>query len=402
MSREKWHTLLIAGLLIALTASIILHPKASLEASRSGLEVWWTIVFPSLLPFFIVSELLIGFGIVRFAGVLLEPVMRPLFKVPGAGGFVWAMGIASGFPAGAKLTALLRKEKQLTQIEAERLVSFTNCSSPLFMFAAVSVGIFKNPALGLLLASAHYLSNLCVGIIMRFHGRRTEALQNQARRKNRFFPSVSEAFLALHETRLKNKKPIGKMLGDAVLGSVQTLLIIGGFIILFSVLNRMLDITGFSSAAAAALNHLFLLFSVPPTLTKPFLAGLFEITQGNMEMSKASAGLLFKIMLAGFILGFSGLSVQAQVASILAETDIRFLPFFIARIMQGFLAAFLTWLLWNPLYIGRGGVSETSVPPDSPPGLEAMNPLFAAGPAITLIFLVLYIWLYWRKTLRTV
>ena len=66
--------------------------------------MWWEIVFPSLLPFFIVSEMLIGFGVVKFIGVLLEPFMRPLFKVPGVGGFVWAMGMASGFPAGAKFT----------------------------------------------------------------------------------------------------------------------------------------------------------------------------------------------------------------------------------------------------------------------------------------------------------
>ncbi|MBS2968855.1 sporulation integral membrane protein YlbJ [Metabacillus sp. KIGAM252] len=396
MSREKWNTLLIAFLMLALTASIILHPKASLEASRGGLEVWWTIVFPSLLPFFIISELLIGFGIVRFAGVLLEPVMRPLFKVPGSGGFVWAMGIASGFPAGAKLTARLRKEKQLTNIEAERLVSFTNCSSPLFMFAAVSVGIFKNPALGILLASAHYLSNLLVGIIMRFHGRQTEA-QNEIRIKKFPFPLFSEAFGALHETRLKNKKPIGKMLGDAVLGSVQTLLVIGGFIILFSVLTRILDIVGFSNMAAGILSQAFYLFSLPETLTKPLIAGVFEITQGNMEASKANAGLLSKVIMASFILGFSGLSVQAQVASILAETDVRFFPFFIARMMQGFFAAILTWVLWKPLYVNRGGISETYAPPNGIEELEPLNILYSAGPLITLFFLCLYIWLYWRK-----
>ncbi|KZZ82966.1 sporulation integral membrane protein YlbJ [Bacillus sp. SJS] len=396
MGREKWNTLLIAFLLLTLTASIILHPKASLEASRGGLEVWWTIVFPSLLPFFIISELLIGFGVVRFAGVLLEPVMRPLFKVPGSGGFVWAMGIASGFPAGAKLTSRLRKEKQLTSIEAERLVSFTNCSSPLFMFAAVSVGIFKNPALGILLASAHYLSNLLVGILMQFHGSQTES-KDEARVKKLPFPSFSEAFSALHETRLKNKKPIGKMLGDAVLGSVQTLLVIGGFIILFSVLTKILDIVGFSNMAAGILNQLFTIFSLPESLTKPLIAGIFEITQGNMETSKASAGLLSKVIMASFILGFSGLSVQAQVASILAETDIRFFPFFIARIMQGFLAAILTWLLWKPLYVNRGGVSLTYAPSQGTEGLEPFSLLFSSGPLITLFFLGLYIWLYWRK-----
>ena len=115
--------------------------------------------------------MLIGFGVVKFIGVLLEPLMRPLFKVPGVGGFVLAMGMASGFPAGAKLTARLRQEGQLTQIEAERLVSFTNSSNPIFIFGAVSVGFFQNPKLGVIFALSHYLGNICVGIIMRFYGK---------------------------------------------------------------------------------------------------------------------------------------------------------------------------------------------------------------------------------------
>ena len=83
--------------------------------------MWWEIVFPSLLPFFIVSEMLIGFGVVRFIGVMLEPLMRPLFRVPGVGGFVWAMGMASGFPAGAKLTARLRQEEQISKLKQNDL-----------------------------------------------------------------------------------------------------------------------------------------------------------------------------------------------------------------------------------------------------------------------------------------
>ena len=39
-----------------------------------------------------------------------------------------------------------------------------------------------------------------------------------------------------------------------------------------------------------------------------------------------------KPSLPALSLGFSGFSVHAQVASILAQTDIRFQPFFFARI----------------------------------------------------------------------
>jgi sporulation integral membrane protein YlbJ len=219
-----------------MAASLISFPQESFEASVRGLNMWWKIVFPSLLPFFIVSEMLIGFGVVRFLGVLLEPLMRHLFKVPGVGGFVMAMGMASGFPAGAKLTARLRQDGQLTRIEAERLVSFTNSSNPIFIFGAVSIGFFHNPQLGIVLALAHYLGNICVGMIMRFYGKRDVEKQTDQTKKFQ----LRSAFSILHQTRLNDNRPIGKLLGDAVTSSVQTLLMIGGFIIMFSVLNKLL------------------------------------------------------------------------------------------------------------------------------------------------------------------
>lgn len=170
MTPSKLKTAVLALMATIFTFSLIAFPEEAFEASIRGLNMWWEVVFPSLLPFFIICEMLIGFGVVKFIGVLLEPLMRPLFRVPGAGGFVWAMGIASGFPAGAKLTARLRQEGQLTRNEAERLVSFTNSSNPLFIFGAVSVGFFYNPHLGVILALSHYCGNFLVGLTMRFYG----------------------------------------------------------------------------------------------------------------------------------------------------------------------------------------------------------------------------------------
>jgi sporulation integral membrane protein YlbJ len=325
----------------------MINPQATLDSSIRGLHIWWGIVFPSLLPFFILSELLISFGIVSFIGVLVEPLMRPLFRVPGIGGFVWAMGMASGFPSGAKLSATLRKQQHLTRIEAERLVSFTNSSNPLFIFGAVSVGFFHNTQLGVVLAISHYVSNMCVGFIMRFHGRKEE--KHPPKRTSSF--SLRTAFHVLHEKRMQETRPIGKILGDAVSSSIQTLLMIGGFIILFSVLNRMLTLIGIIPFLTYWFQYILHILSLSTTLALPLLSGIFEITLGSQLTSLAEhTPLLQQAIITSFILGFGGLSVQAQVASILADTDIRFKPYFIARIIQAFLAAFFTYILWKPLY----------------------------------------------------
>ncbi|RLQ95851.1 sporulation integral membrane protein YlbJ [Falsibacillus albus] len=400
MVLSKIKTLILAAAITIMAISMIVYPEESFEASIRGLNMWWEIVFPSLLPFFIISEMLIGFGVVKFIGVLLEPFMRPLFKVPGVGGFVWAMGMATGFPSGANLTARLRKEGQLTRIEAERLVCFTNSSNPLFIFGAVSVGFFYNPNLGVILALSHYLGNFTVGLFMRFYGREQTGSKPERKKK----PSIRAAFSSLHQTRIKEERPIGKILGDAVVSSIQTLLMIGGFIILFSVINKLLFFLHITSFISIFINGFFHMIDFPEALGIPFISGLFEITLGSKMTSQAeAANLMQQAMTVSFILGFSGFSVQAQVASILANTDIRFKPFFAARILHGFSAACLTFLMWKPLFerFYSTGIPSYSTPvflhSESRLWKDALEFFIHFGPMITIGALVLYIILYTRK-----
>ncbi|KAA0548047.1 sporulation integral membrane protein YlbJ [Bacillus sp. BGMRC 2118] len=398
LSRVK--TLFLAVFVTLMAVALISFPQESFEASIRGLDMWWKVVFPSLLPFFIVSEMLIGFGVVSFIGVILEPIMRPLFRVPGIGGFVWAMGMASGFPAGAKLTARMRQEEQLTAIEAERLVSFTNSSNPLFIFGAVAVGFFHDPKIGLVLALAHYLGNICVGLIMRFHGASDQPKKSKGNKRI----SIIEAFRVLHRTRVKDNRPIGKLLGDAVLSSIKTLLMIGGFIILFSVLNQILSLVNITQLIGLLISFFLQLLHLSPDLSVPFISGLFEITLGSDLTSDTDASLLHKVIITSFILGFCGFSVQAQVASILSETDIRFYPFFIARIFHGFIASIFAFLLWTPLYENATESSQSLAIPvfnmtlqSSNEMAQLWNVLIELGPIFTILSLFLYVILLSRR-----
>jgi sporulation integral membrane protein YlbJ len=400
--RSKLKTIVLAVSVTAMAASMIIFPQESLDASIRGLNMWWKIVFPSLLPFFIISELLIGFGVVKFIGVLLEPLMRPLFRVPGVGGFVWAMSMASGSPSGAKLTARLRQDGQLSKIEAERLASFTNSSNPLFIFGAVSVGFFHNAQLGIILALSHYLGIVSVGLIMRFSGKNEETSDQDSKKKL----SIIDAFNALHKTRVNDERPIGKLLGDAVMSSIQTLLMIGGFIIIFSVINKLLYLLGVTAFLASFIEVLLKFFGLSELLSMAFISGLFEITMGSKMASQVEdATLLNQIIITSFILGFGGFSVQAQVASLLAPTDIRFQPFFIARIIHGLFAGLYTMLLWEPVFLR---FFQKEQPTDTLPVMSRLAEegsrlaefhlsFTQFGPLITLFSLFIYILIYYKR-----
>lgn len=404
MWRSRFKTVFLAVSVTIMAASLVVYPEESFKASIRGLDMWWQIVFPSLLPFFIISEMLIGFGIVRFIGVLLEPLMRPLFRVPGVGGFVWAMGMASGFPAGAKLTARLRQEKQISRIEAERLVAFTNSSNPLFIFGAVSVGFFKNANLGIILALSHYLGNICVGLIMRYYGRNDPEEKEKEKEKIKSKFPIRTALIALHRTRVNDKRPIGKLLGDAVTSSIQTLLMIGGFIILFSVINKILFHLHITAFLAKIIEYILKTLAIPESLSVPLISGLFEITQGSQMTSQVQGVSLMQMtIITSFILAFSGFSVQAQVASILAQTDIRFQPFFFARILQGFFASFFTIVLWKTVYEHFYNQEQPShaIPVffiEESSWLQSIYQYInSSGPIITLSFLSLYIVILARR-----
>lgn len=314
---------LAASVAIALTVTTMLYPEEAFASALSGLRVWWDIVFPALLPFFILSQILMGLGVVSMMGVLLEPLMRPLFNVPGAGSFVMAMGLASGCPIGAILTAKLRRQRICRQVEAERLLSFTNTADPLFMFGAVAVGLFADARLGSVLALAHYLSSLTVGFIMRFYRRSATVTTDSVPPGN----LLLRALRALPRARRQDGRPLGQLFGDAVRNSVTSLLHIGGFIILFSVVIRMATVVGFVDLLAAAVAFPLSLIGVSSTLATSVVSGFFEITSGTELVASAGAPLLQRVAMAGAIIAWSGLSVHGQVASILHDTDIRIGPY---------------------------------------------------------------------------
>jgi sporulation integral membrane protein YlbJ len=341
-------TLFLGSIAFFLVVSLVLFPEEAFHSSLKGLIIWWEVVFPALLPFFIASEILMGFGVVHFMGVLLEPMMRPIFRVPGTGAFVMAMGLASGYPIGAKLTARLREQNLITRSEGERLVSFTNTADPLFMFGAVAVGFFHDVTLGVIIAIAHYTSSLILGFLMRFHDPHGESTIMPVTTHGNMF---TRALRAMHRARIQDGRTLGQLMGDAVTSSMNTLMLIGGFIMMFSVIIKVLTIINVTEFFSVLIGIILLPLGVPQGLFPALFSGFFEITLGSQLAANApgQVSLAWKVAIASGIIAWSSMSVHAQVASILSTTDIRYTPYLFARIIHGFLAAALTLILWDPV-----------------------------------------------------
>ena len=343
--------LLLPFVCITFILLLIMFSNTAVESAAKGIVLWLNVVFPSLFPFFVASEILSRTGFIKSLGILLEPIMRPIFNVPGCGSFALAMGITSGYPVGAKLTANMREEGLLTKTESERLLSFTNNSGPLFIIGAVSVGMFKNSEIGFVLLLCHILACLTVGMLFRFYGNRRDSIRKiedyriLKRFKKELFKSKSINF--------------GEVLGDSIRNSINTMLVIGGFITLFSVIINLLLDTGVIIVVSTHLSAIVSFIGIPKDIIAPVLSGFFEITTGINMISKTN-GISFiqQLAAASFILGWAGLSVHFQVYSIISKTDISIKPYLIGKLVQGIFAAIYVSILMN-IFVMTGSKSKS-------------------------------------------
>src|SRR5699024_9768418 len=214
------------------------------------------------------------------------------------------------------------------------------------------------------------------------------------------------AFKEMHKTRLEDTRPFGKVVGDAVVHSIQTLVMIGGFIILFSVFTKLLFLIGLSPIIAKVFKVLLVILGLPADLALPFFSGLFEITLGAQMISQlATDGVLAKIVIISFILGFNGFSVQAQVASIIVKTYIRFAPYFFALLLHGLFASILCILLFKPLYLNRQAFEREDIPVLQDVHENnwqiALDILKQIGPVVTIFFLGVAGFLLYKRQLKT-
>ena len=338
---------LILPLLLA-TAAMTLQPEKTVAAARSALTLWANAVVPSLLPFFILAELLVRLGAAQLAGRRLAPLMRPLFDLPGEAALGLVMGFCSGFPTGAAVAAELRRDGSVTAEEGGRLLAFTNNAGPLFVTATVASALLETPQAAALLCAAHYGINLLLGLAL---GRLSRARRG---RRGQEVPSPAHAAAPA-------APPFAALMKAAAQRAAANLLLIGCYMAFFAV-------------AAALL--------VPAEGRPPLEAGiscLLEMSLGINALAESGLKTTALLPLVGAELAFGGLSVQMQVLALTADTDISPRLYLLSRPLHAALSAVfiraMLPLLGLPQPVSGGGAGMIA------PGAGALfrSSLYQAG-----------------------
>ena len=325
----KLRKLIIPSIFALFTVSLILFSSSNLSAAYNGLTLWATSVVPSLFPFFVATELLSYTNIVHYLGKFFNKLMKPLFNVRGEGSFAFIMGIISGYPVGAKIACNFRESNICSKEECERLLAFTNNSGPLFIIGTVGIKMFGSSTIGILLIITHILACITVGFCFKFW---------KIDSSMHLINSASSKSNSINKVNFSN---LGEVMSKSIANSISTILNIGGFIVIFSVIISILKHSHF----IFLFEPLVKFSHIPTDIVESLLLGIVEITNGIFAISTiAIKKISVSIILTAFLLGCGGISILLQVWSIVSKTDLSIKPYVIGKILHGIFAAVYTFL----------------------------------------------------------
>ena len=307
MSRKIVFSLcvLLCGALIALNGE-------AAEAARSGFALWQNSVMPALLPFFVCTGLMRKLGLISLGN-------------PAA---LMALSFISGAPGGARLCAgLYGDSAQDNTVMAASL----NALSPMFITGAFASSMLRCPQAAIPIVSAQLIAMLVFFIV-----------------------ALKATPMPAHIEAREEKANAGVLFAASVTEAAASLISICGMIVFFSVLMRMLEITGLLSIIAWPLKQLILLLNGPGHAAEVMICAA---ATGASRIADAALSLREATALAAFVFSFGGLCIMAQ-SMIFMRIDIK--KYLICKLAQGMLAALIAYLLF-PLCC-NGAQSVTAEP----------------------------------------
>jgi sporulation integral membrane protein YlbJ len=300
---------------------VLLKSSYVMASVSFSLKLWCENIFPSLFPFFVISNILINCGFASFLGEILKPFMYKVFRIRGESSFVLVMSLLSGFPSSSKYTRELYDKGLINEHEASKLLTFTHFSNPLFVLGTISIMFLNNKEVGLLILICHYIPNIIIGLMFRNY---------YISKKDTDKVSLKKAFDIMHTKRLASGKSIGLMISNALMNAINTLLLILGVVTMFLIITTIID----QNITLSAYNQ-------------TILNGSLEMTQGLKYVSLLPIPLKNKALLSAMFISFGGFSVHMQTIGMISDSKIKYMPFLIARILHASMSGLLFYFLFD-------------------------------------------------------
>lgn len=289
---------------VAFLLCLLWKPQTAFAGASSGLLLWSQTVLPTLLPFMICSNLIVSLDAVSLLILPFRPFLRSMLKLSDSGSYILISGILCGYPMGAKTCSEFLDSRRISPKEASYLLSISNHASPMFLLGYVAASItapFRLCHLFLSLYAPVFLIALAA----------------------RYLYGISSC-TDCQETR---EDAISQPFDQMLMSSIEVMVKIGGYIMLFSILAEFIRLLPISSWRVRSL-----------------ILGFVEITTGIQSLSIHTSG-LFQALAIVTVTAFGGLSGLFQTKSVLKNAGLSIRHYLAWKLLHSFLSCIIFLLL---------------------------------------------------------
>ena len=248
---------------------ILLSPQTVMEGVRNGIRLNLYSVIPSLLPFMVLSNIMLKYNLCQYISYIFKPFLSKIFKISSNGCFATIIGFTCGYPMGAKIIGELYSQKMLSKSEACYLITFCNNCSITFLLNYIiyeCLGAKIPVSTGILFV---YIPPIITGLI------------------NKFFFHIDVNSEMTKTSSACHQHPI--------FAAVKSMSILSVYIICFTVVAKWIETMDFL-----------------PFFIKILIAGITEITSGaNFIVTQISNNMLRMAFIFACTI-FGGVSIMLQ------------------------------------------------------------------------------------------
>ena len=307
--------------IVLFLALMLFFPASSYYGAKKGLLLWFNTILPTLLPFIILSNLIIRLQITKPLSRLLYPLFHLLFRVSRGGCYPILIGFLSGIPVGAKSTSDLVKNDSISCDEGQFILSFCNNASPMFIMSYIAIAQLNQPNIRIGLILIMYSSAILATIIYFRLLAKPKKILNQ-----------TKSLTSYHVNAEYNKTETSpqfdfSLLDSAIMDGFEVITKVGGYIILFSIPAQIISSIGSNDS-----------------LLKLLCIGFLEITTGINQISQSNLDMGSKIALITMITAFGGLSGLAQTKSVISNTRLSIGTYFKVKLLHMVIAFIMATL----------------------------------------------------------
>ena len=306
MNKKKLNYL-VCFLILIFLIEIFNYSNLVVNTIYNSSKIWFYNIVPTILPIYLIVDLFSNYNGFYYLTKIFGNILERIFKIKKETSYVFILSIISGFPSNSKYIKDLLDNKEINNKEADKLLTFTHFSNPLFIIESIGTSFLHNKKIGIIILIIHYFTNIIIGLFYRNY------------------------YVSINNIKIKKKEKMRFVtcLTNSIYKTIKILFLLFGIISFFMLITTILR------------------EKLPNNYFINIICGLLEMTQGIYYISSSNINLVLKASIITFFISFGGISIHMQVFSILNEYKLKYSNYLLARIFHALISSCLVYLVLN-------------------------------------------------------